>query len=99
MLVMLILACASEPGSECLDSDRVHREIAQDLRDRLKDPDSLKIYSSSMIYVDWRDPDHVFPHGIDLHIDYGARNSFGAMVRDTIFVVFDPVTCELLWSG
>jgi uncharacterized membrane protein YvbJ len=47
----------------------------QDLKNTLKDPDSLKLYDD--VLVIWHTDDYYS------YINYGAKNSYGAMDRDT----------------
>ena len=49
------------------------------LKDKLKNPDSLVIYNVHIIAKPWKDS-YIF----EITYDYGASNSFGGMVRNTI---------------
>ena len=54
---------------------KYYKYTVSDLKEQLKDPNSLVVYSMSI--------DHNSPKGkIVVIFDYGAKNSFGGMVRD-----------------
>lgn len=64
---------------------------AKELKDMLKSPESLIIYSD-VIVVYYRHEDAVDSDGVQYYtyIEYGAENSFGGMVRD--IAIFEGYT-------
>ncbi len=76
-------------GFHCLsDWDGNHNGTEKLVRLLLHDPDSMKTYSTSITPVMAGTGKH------RLVMDYGARNAFGAMVRNQAKADIDPDTCE-----
>lgn len=74
--LILIFAVAALIFSSCTSPESVGRKAyKQYFKEVLKDPESLKIYDEEFSYPD--------ASVIDITVDYGAKNGYGAMVRDT----------------
>lgn len=78
-LLGLLFVCFS-----LISCDKNMSAVEKYLKDTLKDPESLVIYSESSVFEN---------AGVALlKVDYGAKNSFGGMVRKTYyFKIIDGV--------
>lgn len=95
--ILITLGCNSRPAPDsyaginwaahCLDGDGNHPEMIEKLRDRLKDPESLRVDQTVVLRVQ-EDGRHL------VTMYYGARNGFGAYVRDVQYGWIDHDTCE-----
>ncbi len=65
-----------------LIADAIYQALSfQNLKDKLKNPDSLVIYNISIVARKNENRDRYL---FEITYDYGASNSFGGIVRDTI---------------
>lgn len=64
----------------------------QNLKNMLKDPDSLKLYEDVLV-IFYKTDDHNYD--FYTYIDYGAKNSYGAMVRNTAIYVNRKYVCTM----
>jgi hypothetical protein len=71
LLLPFLLMAACEP-SRIKESRKMYREY---IKSTLKDPNSLVFYEEKLI------KEHKSSGEIEFRVDYGARNSYGAMAR------------------
>lgn len=85
-IVIAILFCSIGLPRILSNQLTLEEEIAlrnvQDLKDRLKDPDSLKLYDDVLV-VFYTGKEYIEEVDFFSYIDYGAKNSYGAMNRNT----------------
>ncbi len=75
-------------GFHCLSSlDGNHRDVAQRVKDRLKDPDSFEVIETRIAPVD-ANGNH------SLIMEYRARNSFGGMTIGTAMASVENDGCD-----
>ena len=79
-------------GFHCLDAwDGNHNGLEALVRDVLNDPGSMETYETRVSPVE--DGEH------SIIMEFGARNVFGGMVRQTAFGTYDHKTCEAVLLG
>ena len=71
LLLPFLLMAACEP-SRIKESRKMYREY---IKSTLKDPNSLVFYEEKLI------KEHKSSGEIEFYVDYGAKNSYGAMAR------------------
>ena len=76
-------------GFHCLDSwdGGKHRDFEQLVKRQLKDPGSMETYATRITPVN-ADGNHM------IFMEFGAKNSFGGMVRSTARGSVDNETCN-----
>ena len=80
-------------GFHCLSAwDGNHDGLEKLVRDRLNDPGSMKTYETRITPVDTDERGT----GHYITVDFGARNSFGGMVRTNAYGWVDHETCEAI---
>ena len=77
----LLCACESSQVRQGRDTYKAY------FRKYLKDPESFKVYKEEYKETD---------NGVEWTLDYGAKNSFGAMVRKTVHfsTVYDLIDTD-----
>ena len=79
---LLFCACSQEPSS-VRDGRKIYTKY---FRYVLKDPDSFKVYSEKYAIKESKDTKDYKENNywVEWTLDYGAKNSYGAMVRKDV---------------
>ncbi|MCI0716748.1 MAG: hypothetical protein L0Y77_10625 [Chlorobi bacterium] len=96
-ITVLFIGC-KEKEAEITFEDKMKDKCERYLRENLKDPDSYKTYGWKIIHTNYEDYKKIkekytgydykyYPLAYEL--DYGAKNSLGGMVRNTVYFMVD----------
>ena len=100
LLVLLITNCApsstgaeaSRSGADCIGPDGSIPALSKQIQQKLNDPNSLEVHGTRVMKTTSSNSPALKEFELVL-IDYGARNSFGGMVRNEALGVLIPRIC------
>ncbi len=108
LLVLLTANCTPSSGSNCMSSDGSVPGLNEQIQQKLTDPNSLEVYSTTVIKTIASSSPELKGYRLVL-IDFGARNGFGGMVRrealaalilaDCVGVILSLNATEFIESG